>query len=463
MKKTNTAYSLRYICLVLIVMLSLAALTSCGSSVADKETIYERMENTPSDNTEYTYVVDYLTSWGIRNVDWFKFEWVESKYQSFYAYGDGLPTAVEHARMVATAFLDNYYDVIDLKDRTTVTDALLLCYSDTVDDPYSIYRAPEEYEAYYEDMSGSFGGVGMTVIQDDIAETITVTSVYDDSPAKNAGILPGDVLYAVNGETVAEIGYVNVLDRVRGKVGTSVNVIMKRGEEYLSFSMVRAIIQEKSVEYEIDTENNIAYIRVSGFKSNTVEQFVLAVDAAEEAGVSGIIFDMRSNPGGYLYVVKDMISYLVPTGHDIVSYQYSGSIKVFDKSLDDIHPTKKDDDGKPVVSDHKISVPVVVICNQYTASAGELFTAAIRDYDDENLIDATIVGTTTYKKGIMQQSYTYNLDGSSVTFTVAYYNPPCGDNYHGIGVVPDVEVTNTETEDLQYAKAVEELLLLINK
>lgn len=461
MKRTFNPLTLRIICLALALVLATVALTSCGGSVADKETIYERMENTPSDSTEYLYVVEYLRGWGIRNVDMFKFEWAEDKYQSYYAYGDGLPTVLEHARLVATDFLTNYYDVINLRDTTAVTDALLTCYADAVEDPYSIYRAPEEYEEYYEDMSGSFGGVGMTVIQDDLTETITVTGVYDDSPAKKAGVLPGDVLYAVDGETVEEIGYVNVLDRVRGKIGTSVSIVMKRGEEYLSFRMTREKIEEKSVEYEIDPEKNIAYIRVSGFKGNTVEQFVEAIDASEAAGVVGIIFDMRYNPGGYLHIVKDMLSYLVPTGNTLVSYKYSGELEVVDKSLDDVHPTKKNENGKPLVEDHKISVPVVVICNEYTASAGELFTAAIRDYTKDEILDAKIVGTTTYKKGIMQNSYTYPLDGASITFTVAYYNPPCGENYHGTGVAPDIEVTNTATEDLQYAKAVEVLLSLV--
>ena len=104
---------------------------------------------------------------------------------------------------------------------------------------------------------------------------------------------------------------------------------------------------------------------------------------------------------------------------------------------------------------------MVVICNQYTASAGEIFTAAIRDYRNEGMLDATIVGTVTYKKGIMQNTY-YYLDDSSITLTVAYYNPPCGENYHGIGITPDVIVENNETEDLQLESAYSELQKLIN-
>lgn len=462
MKKLSNLRAARIIAIALILTLALVAFTSCQKTVADKETIYSRVENTPSDSTDYTYVSDYLNGWGIRNVNWYKFQWAENAYQSYYAYGEGLPTAIEHAKLVAVDFLENYYDVIDLNDKTAVTDALLTCYADAVDDPYSIYRSPDEHDEYYQDMNGSFGGVGMTVIQDSLNEIITITGVYENSPAEEAGVLPGDVIYAVDGKTVEEIGFDQVLDKVRGDVGTTVTVVMKRGEELLSFKMTREIISERSVAYEIDPETGIAYIRVSGFKSNTVEQFIEAIDAAEEAYARGIIFDMRSNPGGYLYVVKEILSYLVPTGENLVSYRYSGQVEFTDTADDDVHPTKKDENGKPLVEDHTIDVPVVVICNQYTASGGELFTAAIRDYRDSKLIDATIVGTTTYKKGIMQNSYTYSLDGSSITFTVAYYNPPCGDNYHGVGVIPDVEVPSSTTEDLQFAKALEELTKLIN-
>ena len=245
-------------------------------------------------------------------------------------------------------------------------------------------------------------------------------------------------------------------------ITTNGTLLPKRGDELLSFKMTREAISEKSVGYAIDPETNIAYIRIASFKSNTADQFIEAVDAAEEAGVRGIIFDVRFNPGGYVNIVKKMLSYLVPTGEILASYRYSGQVVVVDKAYDDVHPTKKDENGADLVEDHVISVPVVVICDEYTASSGELFTAAIRDYRDMGLIDATIVGATTYKKGIMQNTYTYSLDRSSITFTVAYYDPPCGENYHGIGVIPDVEVPSSYTEDLQYPRALEELEKLIN-
>ena len=184
---------------------------------------------------------------------------------------------------------------------------------------------------------------------------------------------------------------------------------------------------------------------ISSFKLNTPDQFKEAVDHVLAEDVQGIVFDLRSNPGGYLSSVIEVLSYLVPFGTEIVTYQYRGS-------------TMR---GYTALDTHSISVPCTVICNGYTASAGELFTSALRDYNDMGIMKVTVVGTTTYGKGIMQNTYTYS-DKSSLTLTVAYYNPPSGENYHNIGVIPDVTVTATDSQnDVQYNAAVEELLKLI--
>ena len=133
-----------------------------------------------------------------------------------------------------------------------------------------------------------------------------------------------------------------------------------------------------------------------------------------------------------------------------MSYQYKGMKKV--------EIFSEDDPG----GDHTVDIPMVIICNEYTASAGEIFTAALRDYDELGVIDATIVGTNTYGKGIMQDTMIYHLDQSSCTMTVAYYDPPCGVNYHGTGITPDVKVELTEDGDVQLDAAYEALKSLIN-
>ena len=413
-----------------------------------------------SDTSNYKYVTDYLNAWGIRNIDIDKIVYFEKIYHAYYGYAGGMPDAFDHAKQIAEIFLSEYYDVINLDDSAAVTDAILTCYAETVADPYSIYRVPEKTDDYNTDMSGKFGGIGVQVLIDREAKTITVDSVFIDSPSDKVGVKAGDIIYSVDGRTVAELGVNNVVNHMRGDVGTSVNIVVKRGEELISFNITRDIIVEISVSHEI-LEGNIGYVRISTFKDNTYAQFVESIDALEAAGVKGVIFDVRLNSGGYVHTVRDMISYLIPNGHTIVSYQYQNQLPTVIKSQDDVHPTKKNADGTTLIEDHVLNVPMVVLCNEGTASSAEIFTSAIRDYRDEGLLTAKIIGMTTYKKGIMQGTYPYT-DGSSATFTVAYYNPPCGVNYHGVGIVPDIEIQNTETEDLQYNKALEEIKILIN-
>ncbi len=454
MKKNivNKAFA-RVILLLLTVSVLLSALTSCDlftlfDYVADnKDEIQNNIDKTPDDNKS-KYVCDYLRDYGVPIFDKVKFKYFEECFMQLYNYGDGMPGVSEHAKKTAEKFLQEYYDTIDKDNKTLVTDVLLDCYVAALDDPYAFYRPPVETEDYMTDMSGKFGGIGVMVEYNDIDKTIMVNTVYPDSPAEKAGIKVGDYFYSIDGKTVDELGYTNAVNYVRGEIGTSVELVMLRNGEKVTVTAVRAEVEEINVAYEIDTEKNIGYVQIVSFKGNTFDQFKEAIDALETAGVKGIIFDLRGNPGGYVDSVCAVISYLVPDGVTIMSYQYKGYDKI---------ELVSEDEGE----DHKVELPFVVICDQYTASAGEIFTAAIRDYRQDKLIEATIVGTNTYGKGIMQTSYYYPLDQSTVTFTVAYYNPPCGINYHEKGVTPDVIVEITGETDTQLEAAYTELQKLI--
>jgi carboxyl-terminal processing protease len=185
----------------------------------------------------------------------------------------------------------------------------------------------------------------------------------------------------------------------------------------------------------------------------------------KENGAVGVVFDLRSNPGGLLDSVIDMLSYILPTGKVLLSYQYKGKSPVF-------KVTKADGINQQTgeAIDSTLDLPMVVLCNEYSASAAEIFTSVIRDYRNDGLLDAKIVGKTTYKKGIMQASFQHPDDGSLLTITVAYYNPPSGENYHGIGITPDLTVDlpeikegETSVEDTQLKAGIEELKKLINE
>ena len=243
-----------------------------------------------------------------------------------------------------------------------------------------------------------------------------------DSPAQRAGVQIGDQLHSVEGMLVTKETIEDAFSRMLGDVGEPVNFTVLRNGELLSFSILRENMENMTVSYSI-SEDKVAYISVSGFKRSTYQYFENAVRSATEAGAVGFIFDMRDNPGGYLSTVLNVLECLVPEGARLCSYGPENGVPT-------IYMATEPD---------AISVPCVVLCNGATASAAELFTAALRDYDDMGFLRVTVVGTAeaTYGKGIMQSSY-HLTDGSVLTMTSAYYNPPCGENYHGKGVIPDV-------------------------
>ena len=448
----------RIIALLLTLSILLSSFVSCKLFVYvadDKGEIQANIAESVASGEKNNRVSEYLRDWGLPVFDKVKFEYFEVCVTQLYNLEGGIPETLTHAAETANLFLEKYYDTIDLDDKTAVTDSLLSCYVSAIGDPYSVYRPPVETEEYNTDMSGKFGGIGVVVEYDHVNETIMVNSVYQNSPAAGAGIQVGDFIYAVNGVTIEEIGYDKAVNHIRGELGTSVELTVLRGSEKITVSMIRAEFEEIIVDFSFDEETKIGYIRIASFKENTFDQFKEAIDELENLGAVGIIFDLRSNPGGYVNSVCDVVSYLLPTGEAIISYQYKNRDPVYRYTEDDRNEKNK-------AFDHTVDLPMVILCNQYTASSGEIFTSAMRDYRNDGKINATIVGTTTYKKGIMQNTY-YYLDESSVTLTVAYYNPPCGENYHGIGITPDVIVENSSTEDLQLDAAYEEMQKLLQK
>jgi carboxyl-terminal processing protease len=435
--------------------------TQGETEVTEKEEILTAVKETLKNDTYgYGYVYPYLVKWGITGFDTQKFFNYEYIFDSKYNFADGLPAPLTHAADTVKYFIENYYDTIDLKDSEKLTDALLYSYVYTVGDKYAFYRTAEEFEEYDEEMSGKFGGIGIQVEYDHTNRTILINQVFEDGPAAESGLKVGDYIIGVDGKTLDELGgYQNAISFVRGEEGTDVTVTVDRNGEILDITVTRALIDETSVSYAL-IDGKYGYIRISSFKLNTAEQFREAVEALEDLGVIGYIFDLRSNPGGYVHTAVEMVSYIIPSNKKVISYQYKGqSVESYRTSTD----TLPLDEG--LYGDHVIDLPMVIICDEYSASSSEIFIAALRDYDGpaEDIIDLTIVGQTTYGKGIMQGSVNYEVDNSYVTLTIAYYNPPSDVNYHGIGIAPDVEVDLGETEDTQLKEAIEQMDLLLQR
>lgn len=464
--KSNYTSKILALTLALAIIVSL---TSClilpnsgNNNGLTKEELLTRVEKTLENDTyKYSNVYPYLLKWGIKGFDTIKFFNYEYKFDTYYNFGDGLPDTLTHAADTVKYFVENYFDSVDLNNEEKLTDALLKSYVSTVGDKYAFYRTAEEFEDFETEMSGKFGGIGVLIEYDHTEGTLLVSQVYD-GPAKDGGMKVGDYIVGVDGKTFEEMGgYQNVIYFVRGDVGTQVTVTVNRNGELIDITMTRALVENKSVTYEL-TDEGYGYIAISQFMDNTAEQFREAVEALEDLGAVGYIFDVRTNGGGYVHSVLEIISYILPRNNLVISYQMKGNNKSsYYTYYEDTVPVDEDPDGS---ADHIIDLPMVVLCDEYTASAGEIFVACLRDYDGpvKDIIDVTIVGTTTFGKGIMQSSYDYPPDGSYVTMTIAYYNPPSGTNYHGIGITPDVLVELGETEDTQYAEAIKQLELLLN-
>lgn len=397
-------------------------------NVPTKEEILESMDSEPF---EKNHISSYIKKWEFPNFEGNLIDTIEATFERYY-YKE-IPEESVLARATVEAFVEFCYDTTDLRNKAAVSDALVDCLIYAIGDHYAFYRTAEETGDYESDMSGNLVGIGVSVVRDNKNGTILVESVEIGSPAEGAGIQPGDYIVAVDGERVSDIGTEAALEKIRGEIGTRVRVTINRSSFETELEMIRSKIVELTVSHKKYAGGKVGYIKISSFKSNTDNQFVNAIDELERAGVEAIIFDLRNNGGGYLNSVCNMLSYLVPTNTEITS---------FSNSKEPIYATDGKGSEYESDGDHVLTVPSVVLCNEYSASASELFCAAMRDYNKMGLLNCTVMGKTTYKKGIMQSTLTFT-DGSTLTLTTALYNPPSGINFHGVGVEPDIFLSDS--------------------
>ena len=425
------------ICLVLILgILGFAYISDSNTTVLDKDEIANKIEVMDEKDVSYAYISSYLKRYGIGNLNAYKINEAEAKINENY-YKE-LPDRQVMAKTIANLFIEYFYDTIDLDDKDAVTDAVLQCYIHAIEDPYAYYRTPQQFSDYSQDLESgdSFVGIG---IQFD-RNTLEINMVYRDSGAYEAGIRPKDIFYGVEDKTTDDTDVDTLLEMISGEPGTTVKIKIKRGDEIMEFDVTRKLLTEKTVTYEM-LDGDIGYIYISQFLGTTAAEFVEAVDYCTEMNAKSLIVDVRYNPGGLLASVVSVVDYLVPDeeGRRIVSYNYAGTEQIFYTT-----------DG------HGVDVPIAVLCNEYTASAGEIFASAMRDYGAEDILDTVLIGTKTYGKGIVQRSL-YLHDGSALTFTISYFYPPCNVNFHGVGVAPDIEVEDVIEEDAPLNVAIEKL------
>ena len=339
--------------------------------------------------------------------------------------------------------------------------AILKAYIEATGDVYAEYMTAEEYEAYFSDRSGNFVGIGVSVVDSEMEingfkyGVLEIVSVFKDSPALEGGVKVGDCVVYVGGgeqrELVDKLGYNASVDKMLGEEGTNAEFTVFRpqsnGEyEEIEFSITRKKVVSESVTYRVSsTDSKVGIIHISGFDDTTPRQFCAAVDALKAQKCEYFVFDVRNNPGGGLDSIETVLSYFLEKGDLIVSTEYSEALKSYNYSdyvrekryaapYEGLNVTAKD------IGKYK-DLKCIVLTNGSTASAGELFTATLRDYGI-----AKIVGTTTYGKGCMQTLFPldeYGIEGG-LKLTVAMYFSASHTDYHGIGIKPDIEVELSE-------------------
>ena len=337
--------------------------------------------------------------------------------------------AAEIQNIIEKQFL--YGDDVKNED---LQDMSLKGYVAGLGDPYSVYYDKEETEELLDSTEGKYAGIGALMAQDQETLEITVQEVYKDTPAEEAGMKEGDVLLSVDGDDVTGMSLSEVVDLVKGEENTKVSVTVRRAGGNVDLEMTRKIVETQTVETEMK-DGGVGYLKITEFDTVTYEQFQNGLESLEEAGMTGLVVDLRDNPGGNLDTVCQILDLLLPEGTIFYTEDKNGE-RVDTKTSDE---------------EHQFTKPMAVLVNGGSASASEVFSGAVQDYGI-----GTIIGTQTYGKGIVQTLYSLS-DGSCLKLTTAQYFTPDGRNIHGEGITPDIvlEKTADDQRDNQLEKAVE--------
>ena len=338
------------------------------------------------------------------------------------------------------------FEVTDDLKEEDLENGLYSGYINALGDPYSVYYDEEQTKSLQESTSGEYSGIGVVFSQNQETKVITAVQVYENSPANEAGIQVNDILYKVGDKDVSGTDLSDVVQLIRGVENTTVDITVLRGDDAkeVTMTVTRRKIQVETVKSEMK-DDQIGYIRVTEFDSVTYDQFKSALGSLEDQGMKGLVVDLRANPGGNLATVTQMLDLLLPKGTIVSTKDKSGHEEVI--SSDD---------------EHQFTKPMSVVVDGNSASASEIFAGAIQDYGL-----GSIVGTTTYGKGIVQQIFDLG-DGTCVKLTMAEYYTPNGRNIHKKGITPDVEVEYQQDEnnpdaDNQLDAALEQVRNKINQ
>ncbi len=338
-------------------------------------------------------------------------------------------------------YIDKYF--MEDVDNDILTEGMYKGMLESLNDPYSVYYTKDEVESLKQSSEGEYVGLGISVTQNNETKVITVTKVYDDSPAKDAGIESGDTIYSINDNVLTDETLDELLVDIKGEEGKEVKMQLKRGEETIDADMKLREVLIDVVSYEM-LEDNIGYIIIDQFTGTSTEQVEEAINDLKSQGMERIIVDLRDNPGGQLECIQAILNYFLPK----------------DKLL--LYSETKDGEQERYYTENDgliTDMPLCVLVNENSASASEVFAGVVKCYDRGKL-----VGTKTFGKGIMQSTFGLS-DGTAIKLTIGKYYLPDDSNIHGIGIEPDYEVKLPEDvtnvwalkhpDDPQLTKAIE--------
>ena len=285
-------------------------------------------------------------------------------------------------------------------------------------DPYTFYYTPEEYAELWEEDEGEYAGVGIQISTSYLTGLCTVSRVFDNGPAREAGIHKGDILYMVEDLYVNSSTINDAVDIMRGTPGTDVNVTVLRGTEEMHFVLTRATITVNRIESGM-LDGNIGYIILYEFAGDCSVEFEKHLKALETQGMEGLIIDLRDNPGGWVDDAEEIADLFLDKG-TLCYLQYKDGSREYYRT-------------KTAVTD-RLKMPLVILVNENSASSSEILTGALKDR-----ANATVVGVQSYGKGIVQSVVPLE-GGAGMQMTVAQYYTPNGNAVHKVGITPDVEI-----------------------
>lgn len=341
------------------------------------------------------------------------------------------------------SYIDLYYN--DDYDEGDIRNAIYAGTLEGLGDPYSVYYTADEYKDMQINTSGNYYGIGAALSQDAKTKEVTISKVYEGTPAEEAGLKDGDQIIKVNDTESTSKELSALVQEIRGEEGTTVHLQVYRASNNKTFEID---VERKNVELPSITskmlDGGIGYIQISEFQSKTDEQFKSALADLKKQGMKSLIVDVRSNPGGLINAASNILDQILPEGTVVYTEDKYG---------------KRED----YTSDSNcLDCPIAVLVNENSASASEIFAGAIKDYNY-----GTLIGTKTFGKGIVQTVFPLE-DGDAVKITTAKYYTPKGNYIHEVGIEPDIELTykysgpEDEAYDMKYDNQVQKAIEVLN-